>query len=508
MQSDPIPVTGPAEFRRAAAALNEAVHHLELVERQALALADGDLDDEAFASPAPGRLGASLSAAVERLRRSIAEREEYRVRLAHEAAHDALSGLPNRAACFTQLTSALARVERSEGNVGVLFIDLDGFKEVNDRYGHATGDAHLKEVADRLADAVRGGDLVGRIGGDEFLVVAEPLGGPHEALELAHRLQRAISQPIAGHPVIPSASIGVALSSGNLGADEIVHDADIAVYQAKSHGRGQAVLCDDGLRAQVRADSTLTDAIRAAVERDELVVHFQTAVDAISGTPAVVETLVRWNRPGHGLVMPDEFVPFAERSDLIVDVDRWVIDEAVRHAASWTDVPQLAACDLAVNVSDRSLANGDFLGELSKVLDRSGLDASKLVIEITERTLVDEIDTIIDRLTALRALGVRVAIDDFGTGSTSIAQLQRLPVDIVKIDRSVTANLDDAEGRALVKLMVDTGHLLGLTVMADGVETLGQAETLAALGADTLQGGSFGQPVASAELFSASNHAH
>ncbi|MCP5027391.1 MAG: EAL domain-containing protein [Actinomycetia bacterium] len=497
-----IAVRGPAEVQSAAAALNEAMAHLRQAEDQALALADGRLDDISLDLPAQSRLGLSLQSAVERLRDSMGQREQLRLRLAHEASHDGLTGVPNRGASIIHLSKALARAQRSRTLVAVLFVDLDDFKQVNDQFGHPTGDRLLQQIAHRLVEACRQGDLVGRLGGDEFLVVAEPVGGAREALELAERIRQTIAAPLVDEAVTiqSNASIGVAVGDGTLTADELIRDADLAVYQAKQRGRGRTELCNDELRTRMVEEADLEQAIRAAIADDDFELFHQPIVDARTGRPQSTEALVRWHRDGEGLVLPDRFIPLAEKSQLIIELDRWVLGCAARQLREWEADPVLGLLPMAVNISGRHLGEGNLLRDVTTVLQRWQVPARKLILEITESALLEDLTEAAVPLLALQSMGVRIAIDDFGTGYTSLAQLRNLPANILKIDRSFTASLDRPEDLSLVKLVIEAGHMLGLEVTAEGVETTEQAKALRDLGTDTLQGYLFGRPVPAPEV--------
>ncbi len=491
---------GPAEVRKATLALHAAAAHLQLVEDQALALARGDLDGAVLHHPAAGAIGASLQEAVRTLAASVAEREEFRRRLAHEAAHDGLTQLANRNTTLEQLARSLADPERDGAQLALLFIDLDGFKDVNDEHGHHAGDVVLQTVAQRLATRVRPQDSVGRLGGDEFLVIARQVDGPADVVQLAHRLLEAMELPIpfGPHDLRVSASIGVALTAGpTTSADELLRDADMAAYHAKDSGRACVRLCTEELRASIAAQAHHEHAIRRAIANDEFQMHYQPVVEVRTRRVCEFESLVRWDRPGHGLLLPDGFVPFAERTDLVVDLDRWVLRAVAFQLAAWSTNPTLRDVRTAVNVSGRSLGSATFVNDVLGPLRTLGVDPAKLVVEITEGALPDDLFGAAQKLEALRACGVRIAIDDFGTGFTSLAHLKTLPVDLLKIDRTFT---NDPGSESLVKLIIDTGHLLGARIVAEGVETAEQAARLAALGADALQGYLFGRPAPPAEI--------
>lgn len=498
----PVAVAGPREVRVLARTVNEVAVNLDGLERQASALAEGRLGDDTSLA-VPGRLGASLQSAFHRLRSSMTEAEEYRRQLVHTAAHDSLTGLPNRHATIDHLERTIVRA--ADGSAAaVLFVDLDDFKRVNDAFGHVVGDKVLAETARRLEHACRPGDHVGRIAGDEFLVVAHPAGRPDEVLEIAERIRRAVRAPIAldGITVRMTASVGATLTDELSVAEDLVQNADLALYEAKQHGRDRVTLCDDELRDRVAADHELRRALEVAIEEREFEVWFQPIIDAASGRWTEVEALVRWRRDGH-LVPPDEFIPFAEHSDLIIGIDDFVIDAAVEHLAAWSDDPVMGAVDLAVNVSGRHLLHGDLAGAVNRALARHQVPAERLILEITESAMVEDLRAAAETVQLLRLRGVRIAVDDFGTGFMSISHLRMLPVDILKIDRAFTAALGDSSDMALVQLMIEAGHLLGATVVAEGVETEGQLEILRMLGADSLQGYHFQPPVPASGLLAA-----
>lgn len=495
------PTGGPREVRLVDAAIREAAANLELARRQTVALARADLDDPILGQAVPGQVGDALQEAVQHLADSIVEREQYREQLAHEASHDGLTNLPNRSASLEHLRRGLARTARRGSSLALLFVDLDGFKAINDRHGHHAGDKVLRAVARRMVGAVREGDLVGRFGGDEFLVVAEPIDGPDEAVALARRLVDGVGRPIdaGGAQLAVSASVGIGLAGpgDDVDVDDLVRDADVAVYQAKAVGQGMVEVCDAELKAELTHRSELHDALVAAVAGDELTLHFQPIVEASTAEVCALEALVRWDRPGHGQVPPDAFIPFAERSGLIVDIDRWVADAAIAQLAAWERDTLFTGVSLAVNVSGRSLSVASFAREMLDGLERYGVEPSRLVVEITESALLEDVREIAARLELLRRHGVRVSIDDFGTGYTSLSSLRELPVDILKIDRTYT---DGDRFESLVKLIIDTGHLLGARVVAEGIETSAQADRLAAMGSDELQGYLFGRPCSADQL--------
>ncbi len=487
---------GPTEIREAAQALNEAAQQLELAERQARALASEELDDPSLAVPASGTLGAALQSAIGHLQSSIEKREQFRQRLSHEASHDGLTGLPNRNAVTSALEQALARADRAGSKVAVLFIDLDRFKRINDLQGHAAGDRVLRTVAQRLTNSTRAGDHVGRMGGDEFIVVAEPVQDIHDALRAAQRIRDGVEQPLeyGSVTVTPALSIGIAISNGaELTADELLRDADLAVYQAKNASSSGIEVCDVGLRSQLTWRYQIEARLSEALVNDELMLHYQPIVAADDGRLVAVEALLRW--PTDGGLPPGEFIPIAERSDLIIDVDRWVIEHAIHQLATWRDHPAMAPISVSINISAKHLAAGGLAHRICSALDQHDVAGERLIIEITESAIVDDLDTAVIELSRIRDRGVKVAMDDFGTGYASLTHLRQLPLDILKLDRTFVGEAEATGDTALLQLIVETGHLLGTTVVAEGVETREQAHRLIALGCDRIQGFGFGHPM-------------
>lgn len=493
---------GPTEVRAAARALNEAVDNMNVAERMSKALADRDLNSPAFEVETTGRLGSSLRDAMSALAGSIAEREEFRERLAYEATHDGLTGLANRADTMARLEAALGRFRRSDHELAVLFIDLDGFKQVNDAHGHAAGDQLLSTMAKRLAKATRIGDHVGRIGGDEFVVIAEPVDGLDNAMELAARVLQSIAEPLTinGLTLSITASIGVAFASSESTPEDLLRDADLALYEAKGDGKARSKFCDEDLKTHQQERLTIGKALELALDTDVLELHFQPIVDALTGELSSVEALLRWPQPSGVFVPPAVFIPVAERSDLILDVDRWVLKAIARQLSEWTDVSGLQAVTASVNISARHLSNPALFDEVMEPLRSWGVDPSRLVVEITETALLDDIEQAATTLGRLRSESVKIAIDDFGTGYASLAHLRRLPVDILKIDKSFVAGLDRVDDSSLVQLTIDTGHLLGASITAEGVETDEQARRLTLMGTDLLQGFGLGRPMPPEQL--------
>ena len=448
-----------------------------------------------------------MNAAITEVTASRAQREQLQDDLAHQAAHDPLTALANRARTLELVHAALHRARRSGVLVGLLFVDLDHFKAVNDTFGHRSGDDVLRETAARMLALVRAGDVVGRLGGDEFVVLVESPASEAALVELAERLVASVATPVqtGGRTVAVGASVGVAVArDGNADAAALLHDADVAAYRAKAGGRARVEVFDDALRRELEERAELEAGIRGGLERGEFLLHYQPVVTvaAVAGVGVVegYEALVRWDRPGHGLVPPDAFIPTAERSPLICDLGRWVLGEATRPLAAWPACapPGAPAPTVAVNVSGRHLASPDIVRDVAAALAASGVAAQQLVLEITETVLVDQ-PVAAAHLGGLRALGVSISIDDFGTGYTSIGQLQHLHADTIKIDRSLVASTAPGS-EELVRLVVHAAHAFGLTVVAEGVEHEHQLSPLLLAGCDSAQGYFFARPQPAASI--------
>jgi diguanylate cyclase (GGDEF)-like protein len=486
-------VAGPREVQTVSTALGSAVAGLRRIQDQAQAVARGDLDNALLDEPLPGPLGEVVHASVKEIVNSVRQREELQFALAHQATHDPLTQLPNRAQALTLVTSALHRGQRAGQMTGLLFVDLDGFKAVNDGHGHAAGDEVLAEVARRLRAVVRPGDVVCRLGGDEFVVLVEPVRSERDLLDLADRLIETLSEPMvaAGATVRIGASVGVAVSrDGGTDADVLFAEADTAAYRAKRSGRGRSEIFDESLRVQLSERADLEAAIAHGLAAGEMQLHYQPVIDVASGSIRGYEALVRWDRPGHGMVPPDAFIPVAEGSALICELDRWVLHEATRQLQEWRGAHPsdgvLTDPTIAVNISGRHLSDRRVVADVADALTASGLPAELLIVEVTETVLVSD-PVAIDHLTALRAMGVGIAIDDFGTGYTSIGQLRNMPVDTLKIDRSFVASAEPGH-RELVALIIRAAHTFGLTVVAEGVEEAAQLARLKAQACDQAQG--------------------
>ncbi|WP_328467828.1 bifunctional diguanylate cyclase/phosphodiesterase [Actinoplanes sp. NBC_00393] len=431
-----------------------------------------------------------------RLRESLREQAELQRSLSHQARHDALTGLPNR----VEMTRLIAEAAGSGAGRVLLLLDLDGFKDVNERLGHPTGDALLIAVAERLRELLGEGEYAARLGGDEYALLMSP--GTDGRL-LVDTMRRPVT---AGEQVLHvTASVGIRVIEPDADAVQLLADADLALYAAKAAGKDCAAVFDVSMREEQCERIRLLDRLRTAVDAGEFAVHYQPIVALADGTPTAAEALVRWIPPGQPMIGPDRFIPAAEDSGLIVVLGEWVLRRACRDAAPWY---RRWGTTLTVNVSPRQLSDPHFTGKVTNALRDSGLPAAALTLEITEGVLVRSgahAQQALGHLSALRAEGVRVAIDDFGTGYSSLAYLRDLPIDVLKIDRSFMPAGDghgdsDRQQTALVRTIVDLARSLGLTTVAEGVETAYHADLLRTLGCDRGQGYHFARPIPAPEL--------
>ncbi|MFK8024963.1 MAG: EAL domain-containing protein [Ilumatobacter sp.] len=428
----------------------------------------------------------------------VSERREFQERLAHQARHDALTGLPNRVAVLDALDKA-----DPDAPIAVLFADLDGFKSVNDMQGHLVGDHVLTDVGNRLRRHVRRQDVVGRIGGDEFVMVMNKVESDDDVLEFAHRLVAELEQPYAyeGSTFTLSASVGVATFPAGLGEERLtpldaIRRADGAVYAAKARGRGHVEVYDFDLEQRLTRDAEIEHSLRSAIRDHELELHLQPVLDLGTGTFASAEALVRWNRPGLGLVPPGEFIPIAEKSALIEDIGRWVLQEACRVLTEWRLDDPTTTARIAVNIAGSHLLDGDLLADVDATLALTGADPSMLELELTESQLMEDYGRANEILAELRRRGVTIAIDDFGTGYSSMAYLRELPIDTLKIDQSFIAPIvDESSDTTVIDALVTVGQALGLSIVAEGIETGQQLRHLTALGCDRAQGFLMARPM-------------
>ena len=439
--------------------------------------------------------------------RDIGDRKDLEDQLRHRAFHDTLTGLGNRALFRDRLEHAVTRVRRYGGDLGVLFIDLDGFKTVNDTLGHDAGDRLLTEVSERLQECVRTSDTVARMGGDEFAILLEQAGDAKAARLVASRILAALQLPIeleGGVQTRAGCSIGIATTRpGDVpSAEALLRDADLAMYRAKAQGKGRAEQFEEGLREAAMRRVTIEQELRRAINEGELVLHYQPVVALPSGRISGCEALVRWNHPERGLVPPGEFIPIAEESDLIVELGRWALFQACKDLKALQELtPHAADMWVSVNVATRQLLRPGLLQSTRAAIANSGLDPSYLVLEITEGALLNDPKASATALTELKGLGVSIAIDDFGTGYSSLSRLRSFPVDKLKIDRSFISEIRSPTDEApIVAAVMAMAHGLGLTAVAEGVETLAQLACLHAYRCEEVQGFLLARPMASEAL--------
>ncbi len=428
------------------------------------------------------------------------QRAHAEAALHHQATHDPLTGLPNRALFLDRLEHALASGDSADTKVAVMFLDLDRFKVVNDALGHEAGDELLVAVAGRIGTVAGAGMTVARFGGDEFTVLVESVRSAADSVAIAEQIIDAFRTPIrvAGEQLMMTVSIGIVLSgAGRMRASTMLRDADAAMYRAKHHGRNRVELFDDRMRARAVARLDLEHALPGSVERGDFSLHYQAEIELDRLSVVGTEALLRWNHPFRGSVAPVDFIPVAEETGVIVELGEWVLAEACRQIARWDAAgPMVAAAPrMWVNISAVQLRQAGFPERVQRLLKAMGTDPDRLGLEITESAVMTDVESAIESLTQLRELGMQTAIDDFGTGYASIAALRRLPIDLVKIDRTLVQDVTaDRQGAAVFGAIVDLVHATGSTVVAEGVETEEQLMIVRAVGCDAAQGYWIGRP--------------
>ena len=432
--------------------------------------------------------------------RDITERKRTEEELVRLAFHDELTGLPNRALLLDRIGQALAVIRRTRQSIAVLFIDLDGFKAVNDTIGHYAGDGALVAVAERLTGMVRPGDTLARLGGDEFVMLCTGVDGVAGASVVASRILHALNQPftVYGRPIDLSASIGISVSSGGDEPLRLVENADTAMHEAKRSGRNRYTVFDPEERNSALNRLATEFALRRAVERGELRLHYQPELDLITREITGVEALVRWQREDGTLIPPGEFIPLAEETGLIVPIGKWVIEEACRQIQRWESLGGRLASRLRVwvNLSARQLGEPDLVPTIQGAIHDARISPESICLEITESALMQDAEAAAAQLDQLRNLGFSLGVDDFGTGYSSLAYLNRFPLDVLKIDRSFVSGLGtDPESETIVAAIIDLAHALGLTVIAEGVENEQQLLVLRRLECDQAVGFYFSRPL-------------
>ncbi len=450
-----------------------------------------------------GTLMASFNRMISTIEQQSDEINQFPKRLeqlTRQAFRDPLTNLPNRALFMDRLSHGLTRAQRRHEHLAVLFLDLDRFKVVNDTLGHAVGDQLLVEVSRRLTSALRPGDTVARLGGDEFGVLLEDVADAETAETVAVRIEESLGKPyrFEGREVFVTASIGIALSSAKLGLpEEILRDADLAMYHAKAKGKARHEVFDGSMSAPALDRMDLEMDLRSAISRHEFRLHYQPILRLDTGKITEVEALIRWQHEKRGLLQPDEFIGLTEETGLIVPIGQWVLSEACKQARTWQlEYPTTPPLVMSVNLSAKQFQNPKLVEEIREALDESGLAPSCLKLEITETTVMQDAPVTLTKLNELKELGVRLAIDDFGTGYSSLGYLKRFPVDTLKIDRSFVKGLSpDGGDSAIVRAVVTVAKSLNMDVTAEGVETEGQLAEVKALGCDRAQGFLFARPV-------------
>jgi diguanylate cyclase (GGDEF)-like protein/PAS domain S-box-containing protein len=436
--------------------------------------------------------------------RDVTERKLAEDQLTYQAYHDALTGLPNRAAFLERLQAILNRRANRSLHLAVLFLDLDRFKLVNDSLGHAVGDRLLIEVADRLRSCLRPGDLVARLGGDEFTILLNRVTAIDDVERAAKRVLDRLRMPVSleSRDLVVTASIGIARAQGFVDdvtdAGDLLRKADLAMYLAKDRGRARWEFFDERQAPETGERLELEAALWRAVDEEELVVHFQPEVSLAGGEVVALEALVRWDHPERGMLLPGAFIPFAEESSLILAIDRYVLRAACRQAAAWEHLrPDGKLLRISVNLSPRFVHQSQALEDVLSVLRETGADPNMLQVEITERTALGDEERLVRRLQRLRKLGMRVAIDDFGTGYSSLSYLRRFPVDVLKLDKSFIDGIAHHQSdAAIVEAVITMGHALGMRITAEGVERGEQVAELRALRCDAAQGFHFSRALA------------
>src|ERR671912_1181711 len=438
----------------------------------------------------------------------ISERKALEAELERRASHDLLTGLPNRRALVDRIGQALLRTRRGrEGRkVGVLFMDLDRFKTINDSLGHQAGDGLLVAVAERLRNRLRTEDVLARFGGDEFAVLLEVTAGTSEANRVAQRIAEDLREPftVDDFQVSVSTSIGITLGTAQANDDPegMLREADAAMFRAKEQGPGRYAVFDPAMQARAQERLELEAELRRALEQEEFLLYYQPEVSLHDGKMVGFEALLRWQHPERGLLKPSAFVPLAEETDLIVPIGRWVLEEACRQAKRWEEERPLSSpMTMEINLSSKQLRRQGLVLTVEEALARADLEAHTLAVDMTETVLIRTSEDNIQALDALKEMGVRLGLDDFGTGYSSLSYLKRFPVDRVKVDRTFVKGLgENATDTALVRMIIDLCHTLGVEVLAEGIETSEQAALLKDMGCDLGQGYYFARPLPGEDL--------
>jgi diguanylate cyclase (GGDEF)-like protein len=463
--------------------------------------------------------GRNLQKTNVRLQELVTQLSLSQEKLTHTAYHDSLTQLPNRTSFMDRLTQCVKRAKRHpDYKFAVVFMDVDQFKIVNDSLGHSAGDQLIRQISERLTGSIRrdspearesdlagpvrpaGNDLLARYGGDEFAVVLDDIRDARDGIRVAERIQRNLASPfsVSGRQLQISVSTGIAVSAtGYSAAEDVLHDADTAMHRAKAVGKSRYLMCDPAMHAMAVHRLRLEDDLRQAATRGELLLHYQPIVSLHDGHLSGFEALVRWQRPDFGLVAPGEFIPLAEETGLIVTIGSWVLQQACSQMCAWhLQFPSEPPLTIAVNFSGKQFIQPDLIEQMVQILRESHLDPGSLGVEFTESVAMQDVERTARVLSELKVLGVHTSIDDFGTGYSSLSHLRRLPLDILKLDRSFVSEMDNGnESREIVRTIVSLAHILGMDVVAEGIETAEQADQLRSFGCKYAQGYFFSKPM-------------
>ncbi len=444
---------------------------------------------------------ANLRHQNENLERAVYERTKD---IEHQSLHDKLTGLPNRALYMDRLTAAIRKTKRNKFGTAALFLDLDSFKLINDSLGHDKGDVLLKVVGQRLASALRPGDTVARMGGDEFTIILEEVADIEGAEVVADRILASLKKPImlGNMETFALASIGIAFSTDNeMSAEDLLKNADCAMYWAKANGKANFVTYDTTMEGHAAERLELEASLRKALSKDEIYVQYQPLVDLSTNSLIGAEALARWKHPEKGNISPGEFIPIAEDTGLIIQIGYWILEHACIQAKTWSDAYNMPDFVMSVNMSGKQLQRPDVINRVREIIERTGITPANLKIEITETVLMNDRVDVAQKLAELKMLGIKLALDDFGTGYSSLSSLQTFPIDTLKIDRSFISRLGDEDGAlAIVEAILALAKTMSMSVIGEGVETAGQQEIIRNLGCQTGQGYLFDKPLSTADF--------